>query len=90
MEKLIKKWKEYNLDRAEFEFSCGSDSMGDTDLYSFKKDNNPIEVDDDFKQKIESEIYNNVDFYETSDGHYQGEAGTVTVTLEKEIGRAHV
>ena len=84
MEKLIKKWKEYKIERAEFEFNCGGDSMGDTDLYFFRKDKIYIQVDDDFKQEIENEIYNNVEFYEASDGHYQGEAGTVTVTLEKE------
>ena len=34
---IIKKWKELGIDRGEFQFSCGSDSMGDTDLYFFKK-----------------------------------------------------
>lgn len=82
MEKLIKKWKEYNIDRAEFEFVASGDSMGDTELLFYDKDNNTIEVD--FAQEIENEIYNNVTFYEVSDGHYEGEAGTVTVTLIEE------
>ena len=84
MEKLIKKWKEYKIEKAEFEFYAGGDSMGNTDLYFYDKDDKTINVDDDFKQEVENDIYNNVDFYETSDGHYEGEAGTVTVTLEKE------
>ena len=84
MEELIKKWKEYNIDRAEFEFTCGGDSMGDTELVFYDKDNNEVEVD--FNSEIENEIYSNVTFYDASDGHYQGEAGTVTVTLVEEEG----
>jgi len=84
MEELIKKWKEYNIDRAEFEFTCGGDSMGDTELVFYDKDNNEVEVD--FNSEIENEIYNNITFYDASDGHYQGEAGTVTVTLVEEEG----
>lgn len=84
MEELIKKWKEYNIDRAEFEFTCGGDSMGDTELFFYDKDNNEVEVD--FNSEIENQIYNNITFYDASDGHYQGEAGTVTVTLVEEEG----
>jgi hypothetical protein len=84
MEELIKKWKEYNIDRAEFEFTCGGDSMGDTELVFYDKDNNEVEVD--FNSEIENEIYDNITFYDASDGHYQGEAGTVTVTLVEEEG----
>lgn len=90
MEKLIKKWKEYKIEKAEFEFYAGGDSMGNTDLYFYDKDDKTINVDDDFKQEVENDIYNNVDFYETSDGHYEGEAGTVTVTLEKDEGEEYL
>lgn len=82
MKELIEKWKELNIDRAEFQFSCGGDSMGDTELYFYDKDNKEVEVD--FASEIENDIYNNVTFYDASDGHYQGEAGTVTVTLVEE------
>lgn len=84
MKELIEKWKQFNIDRAEFQFSCGGDSMGDTELYFYDKDNKEVKVD--FHQEIENDIYNNVTFYDTSDGHYQGEAGTVTVTLVEEEG----
>lgn len=82
MEELIKKWKEFNIDRAEFEFYAGGDSMGDTELYFYDKNNKGVIVD--FAQEIENEIYNNVEFYENSDGHYQGESGTVYVRLLEE------
>jgi len=84
MEELIKKWKEYNIDMAEFEFTCGGDSMNNTELVFYDKDNNEVEVD--FNDEIENEIYDNITFYDSSDGHYQGEAGTVTVTLVEEEG----
>jgi hypothetical protein len=84
MEELIKKWKEYNIDRAKFEFTCGGDDMNNTELVFYDKDNNEVEVD--FNDEIEIEIYDNITFYDSSDGHYQGEAGTVTVTLVEEEG----
>lgn len=83
MKKLIKKWKKYNIERAEFEFVASGDSMGDTDLYFYDKDDKEVTVDADFSQDLESQIYNNVEFYEVSNGHYEGEAGTVYVRLEK-------
>lgn len=67
MEESIKKWKEFNIDRAEFEFVASGDSMGDTDLYFFDKENKKVIVDEDFKQKIEDYIYESCEFYEVSD-----------------------
>jgi hypothetical protein len=84
MEELIEKWKQFNIDRAKFEFTCGGDSMNNTELVFYDKDNNEVEVD--FNDEIENEIYDNITFYDSSDGHYQGEAGTVTVTLVEEEG----
>lgn len=84
MEELIKKWKEYNIEKAEFQFYAGGDSMGDTDLMFYDKDSVEVDVEEDFKGKIEDQIYKNVEFYENSDGHYQGESGTVYIELEED------
>jgi len=84
MEELIKKWKEYNIEKAEFQFYAGGDSMGDTDLMFYDKDGVEVDVEEDFIGKIEDQIYKNVDFYEASDGHYQGESGTVYIELEED------
>lgn len=84
MEELIKKWKEYNIEKAEFQFTAGGDSMGDTDLMFYDKDGVEVDVEEDFKGKIEDQIYKNVEFYENSDGHYQGESGTVYIELEED------
>lgn len=82
MDKIIKLWKKLNIDRAEFQFDCGGDSMGSTEWTFY--DNAETEVrDSELESYFEDEVYRNVDFYENSDGHYQGEAGTVEVRLDE-------
>jgi hypothetical protein len=80
MDNIIEKWKELNIDRAEFEFSCGGDSMDNTNLSFYDKNNQKVIFD--FETEIEDMIYNNVQFYENSDGEYMGENGVVIVELE--------
>lgn len=83
-EQLIKnEWKEKEVDRAEFEFSCGGDSMNDTTLTIY---NSIGDISEGFKylQELENLIYDNISFYENSDGHYQGESGTVIIALNEE------
>jgi hypothetical protein len=83
MEQIIKRWKELNLENAVLEFSCGGDSMGDTTWYLKNKEG--VDVDDEeIESWLDDEVYKQVEFYVNSDGHYQGEAGTVTVELEND------
>lgn len=82
MEELIKEWIEKNISEAEFQFSCGGDSMGDTYLLFYNDKKEVIDMDESFT--LTDLIYNNVDFYENSDGHYQGEFGTVCINLNEE------
>ena len=83
-EKAIKEWKEKNIHHADFNFSCGGDSMNETEL-SFKDENdNVIEVSSEMESYIDREVYNNVSFYENSDGHYMGESGNVYIELDNE------
>lgn len=84
MEELIKEWLEKGVDRAEFEFSCGGDSMNDTNLVFFDKENNEIIMSNESKETLDNDIYNNVEFYVNSDGHYQGEHGTVLIEFNAE------
>ena len=79
----IKLWKEYNIDRCTMEFSCGGDSMNDTDFTLYDKDNNVVECEE-LTDYFDSVVYNEVDFYEVSDGHYMGEFGQVEITLEED------
>lgn len=77
----IKLWKEQNIERCTMEFSCGGDSMNDTDFTLYDKDNNVVECEE-LTDYFNNVVYNEVDFYEVSDGHYMGEFGQVEITLE--------
>ncbi len=76
----LRKWKEHDVDRVHFVFSCGGDSMNDTSVEVYDKEDNIIEVPE-ISNYFEEAVYNNVQFYEASDGHYMGEDGTVTITI---------
>ena len=81
-EEAIKIWKELNISQVDFNFYCGGDSMGDTDMVFENKDNENCKVAyDKLFTYIEDLIYNRVEFYDASDGHYMGEAGHVYVEL---------
>jgi hypothetical protein len=81
-EEVIKIWKELNISQVAFNFYCGGDSMGDTDMVFENKDNENCKVAyDKLFTYIEDLIYNRVEFYDASDGHYMGEAGYVYVEL---------
>jgi hypothetical protein len=84
MEELIKEWKEKGVDRAEFEFSCGSDSMNDTSLVFFDKEDKEVIMSNESRETLDNDIYKEVEFYENSDGHYQGEHGTVLIEFNEE------
>ena len=81
MEEIIEIWKKENVDHIRFEFSCGGDSMNDTQFYIVKKDETESQSSD-LLSFFEDEIYKQVEFYEVSDGHYMGESGTVIITLD--------
>ena len=82
MQDAIKLWKKKKISHAEFSFSCGNDSMDDTDLTFYKegKEVKSKELSDYF----EDAIYDNVEFYDTSDGYYIGESGKVTIELNED------
>jgi len=76
----IKLWKELNIDRCEMEFSCGGDSMNDTNFTLYDKEDNEVESEE-LADYFENQVYKEVEFYEVSDGHYMGEYGKVEITL---------
>lgn len=84
LEKVIELWKKEGYTSASFEFSCGGDSMGDTEWHFYKKGKHTSNVHITIKDYLDDEVYKRVEFYECSDGHYQGEAGNVEVTLNDE------
>lgn len=82
MTQTIKDWKKFGIAYAEFNFSCGGDSMNDTQLNFYDKDGNEIADVGDLENYFDDEVYRNVNFYEASDGHYIGESGIVRINLE--------
>ena len=84
MENVIKEWKEKNVSYANFEFSCGGDSMNETTLTFYDENENLIEVSGDMERYFDNEVYSRVQFYEASDGHYMGESGNVRIELDEE------
>lgn len=79
-------WKKIGVERAEFKFDCGGDSMGDTELTFFDKEDNeiPKSSTDELDCYFEDTIYDKVEFYVNSDGHYIGENGKVIIEIDDE------
>tara|TARA_Y100000589_G_C27100463_1_gene607806 strand:- start:54 stop:752 length:699 start_codon:yes stop_codon:yes gene_type:complete len=95
---LITLWKKHNIGEVEFDFYCGGDSMGDTELRIYDKKGQSLTENFTFEREngswgayeeriltlIEDKIYDDVEFYVNSDGHYQGESGIVEMTFDEE------
>lgn len=82
-QQMIALWKEKGIVKAEFEFQCGGDQMNDTELKFYNDAGDEVdggELDGYF----DNEVYNQVEFYVNSDGHYQGEAGVVYIELDED------
>ena len=79
----IQLWKEKGIVKGDFEFQCGGDQMNDTTLTFYNEKGEEVECEE-LANYIDGEIYNQVEFYVNSDGHYQGESGNVYITLEED------
>lgn len=80
--RIIQLWKENNIKEAIFTFDCGGDNMGDTEWAFYNPKGEQVN-NAELEKYFDRQVYNKVEFYVNSDGHYQGENGTVTVTLEE-------
>ena len=57
--------------------------MNETDFTFYDSQDKQVDADE-LESYFEGEVYNQVEFYEVSDGHYMGEFGQVVITLEDE------
>jgi hypothetical protein len=83
MKEIVELWKKLGIVRCLLTFDCGGDSMGSMEWQYFDK--KETEITDgvaELTSFFEDEVFRNVEFYVNSDGHYIGENGTVTITLE--------
>ena len=79
----IQLWKELGIVRGEFEFQCGGDQMNDTSITFFNDKGEEVESEE-LEDYFDNDIYNQVEFYVNSDGHYQGESGYVYIEFEED------
>jgi hypothetical protein len=79
----VKLWEKLGVSNATLTFNCGGDSMGDTDWELFDKYGGVVSSDE-LVNYFNTVVYDEVDFYVNSDGHYIGEFGTVEVELTDE------
>jgi hypothetical protein len=84
MKETIEHWKKSKIAYAEFQFSCGGDSMNDTEIVFFDAEGNEVADEHSLAGYFEDEVYKEVNFYEASDGHYIGESGVVRIELNDE------
>jgi hypothetical protein len=81
-QEIIQLWNELEITHIDFEFTCGGDSMNDTTLNIHKGDE--IIENDVIATYFDNEVYNAVEFYVNSDGHYMGESGNVLIEMNDE------
>lgn len=85
----VSEWKKLGIDNANMEFSCGGDSMSDYSFTFYTKNKSAvtgrpenIEVESEaLISFFDLQIFDDVEFYVNSDGHYIGESGNVVITL---------
>ena len=83
----VSEWKKLGIESANMEFSCGGDSMNDYSFVFYTKNTTPggtenIEVEsEELVSFFDTQIFDEVEFYVNSDGHYIGESGNVVITL---------
>lgn len=80
---MIELWKKLDINECIMEFSCGGDSMNETEFKFFNSKNEEVDGEE-LEGYFENQVYNEVEFYEVSDGHYMGEYGQVVITLEED------
>jgi hypothetical protein len=79
----IELWKKLNISECVMNFSCGGDSMNDYNFIFTNKENEIVEsLELDYF--FQDEVFENVEFYVNSDGHYIGEEGEVLISLDNE------
>lgn len=83
MENIIKIWKDLGINEAQIQFDCGGDSMGSMDI-AFSDTKGKKIKSPELESYFLDSVYEHIEFYVNSDGHYQGESGTVNITFEEE------
>jgi hypothetical protein len=82
LQQMVALWKEKGITECSMEFDCGGDQMND---YSFVFHTKDGDVNcEELYSYFEGAVFNNIEFYVNSDGHYIGENGYVYIRLDDE------
>jgi hypothetical protein len=86
LEQSLKLWKKLMIDHCIMDFSCGGDSMNEFTFVFYDENKNVLRSEDieTIDKFFEEEVFDKVDFYVNSDGHYLGEFGTVHIELNND------
>jgi len=86
LEESLKLWKKSMIDHCIMDFSCGGDSMNEFTFVFYDENKNVLRSEDieTIDKFFEEEVFDKVDFYVNSDGHYLGEFGTVHIELNND------
>lgn len=76
-------WKELGITTADMEFSCGGDSMNDYHFSFYNSENKEVQSGE-LESFFDNDVFNRVEFYVNSDGHYIGESGNVSIELSED------
>jgi len=76
-------WKELGITTANMEFSCGGDSMNDYHFSFYNSENKEVQSGE-LESFFDNDVFNRVEFYVNSDGHYIGESGNVSIELSED------
>ncbi len=81
-QEIVELWKKLGVSKCEASFMCGGDSMNEMSFTYFDKESEEIpEAKSELDDYFDDVIYDKVDFYVNSDGHYMGENGVVHIEL---------
>lgn len=83
LQTAINTWKALGIVKGDFEFQCGGDQMNDTSI-TFTNEAGEEVKSEELEDYFDGEVYNQVEFYVNSDGHYQGEMGNVYIELDED------
>jgi len=85
-EEIKKIFNQYGVDKVEVLFDCGGDCMNSIEVLYFDEENKrcslPSDVYAQLSEDLEEIMYDVVEFYEVSDGIYQGESGIVEICFD--------
>lgn len=86
LEQSLILWKKSMIGHCTMEFSCGGDQMNEYTFTFYNENENVLRSEDieTLDNFFEEEVFDKVDFYVNSDGHYLGEFGTVHIELNDE------